>query len=98
MASARFTLVVHNHQPVGNFDHVFEEAFRNAYLLFFEALARHPHVRIGLHQTGILWEWMERRRPGVLDLLRPLVQCGQIELLTGGFYEPILPLIPDRDK
>jgi alpha-amylase len=27
-----------------------------------------------------------------------MVEMGQIELLSGGFYEPILPILPDEDK
>ncbi len=29
--------------------------------------------------------------------MRALVARGQVEILTGGFYEPILPAIPERD-
>ena len=32
------------------------------------------------------------------DLLGELAGRGQVELLTGGFYEPILPILPDWDK
>ncbi|MFQ5640793.1 MAG: alpha-amylase/4-alpha-glucanotransferase domain-containing protein [bacterium] len=30
--------------------------------------------------------------------LKSLVESGQVEMLTGGFYEPIMTVIPDRDK
>ena len=33
--SIRFVLTLHNHQPIGNFDHVFEEAYQDSYLPFF---------------------------------------------------------------
>ena len=29
MGSVEFILAVHNHQPVGNFDHVIEDAYQN---------------------------------------------------------------------
>ena len=35
-------LAIHNHQPVGNFDFVFEEAYRTAYLPMIEALEQPP--------------------------------------------------------
>lgn len=96
---SRFTLAfgLHNHQPVGNFDHVFEEAHRNAYGPFLQLLDHHPSVRLSLHQSGILWGWQQQRHPDYLDGVRRLVARGQIELLTGGYYEPILPAIPERD-
>ena len=34
MAKFRLAVGLHNHQPVGNFDHVFEYAHRQAYAAF----------------------------------------------------------------
>ena len=91
-------LGIHNHQPVGNFDFVFEDAFQRAYWPFLKILARHPQIKICLHYSGILWEWLENEHPEMIDLCNELLQKGQIELLSGGFYEPILSIIPDKDK
>lgn len=93
-----FILGIHNHQPVGNFDFVLEYAFQKAYWPFLKILAKHPHIKICLHYSGILWEWFESEHPELLDLLYELLERGQTELLSGGFYEPILSIIPDRDK
>ncbi len=35
--------------------------------------------------------------PEFFELVGGLVDSGQIELMTGGFYEPILATIPERD-
>ncbi len=91
-------LVIHSHQPVGNFDHVFEEAYRKSYLAFVRTLLDHSSIRLTLHYSGILLEWLEARHPEFFDELRRLVDRGQAELMTGGYYEPILPAIPDPDK
>jgi 4-alpha-glucanotransferase len=88
---------IHNHQPVGNFDHVFRQAHQDAYAPFLQLIERFPKFRLSLHQSGILWDWQERNNPEYFDLVRKLVDRGQIELLTGGFYEPILTAIPTRD-
>ena len=53
---------------------------------------------MGLHFTGSLLEWMERAHPEYFDLLRALVQSGQVEIVGGGFYEPILIAIPPEDR
>jgi len=94
----KFAIGIHNHQPIGNFPEVFEHATRAAYRPFLELLARFPEIRMSFHFTGILLRWIEEHHPDLIDLLRTMVQRGQIEILTGGFYEPILPMIPDRDK
>jgi hypothetical protein len=94
----KFCIGIHNHQPVGNFGWVIEDAYQKSYFAFLELLSKYPSIRISLHFTGILYDWMKQNHPECLNLIRSMVQRGQIELLTGGFDEPILPAIPDRDK
>lgn len=98
MANVRFIFGVHNHQPVGNFDFVIEEAYRRAYRPFLELVSGTPWFKFALHNSGCLWEWLQSRHPEYLDLVRALAQRGQVELIGGGFYEPVLPAIPERDR
>jgi alpha-amylase/alpha-mannosidase (GH57 family) len=98
MGRIRFLFGIHNHQPVGNFDHVFEEAFQKAYLPFLQLLDKHPRIRISLHNSGCLWEWLEGHHPEYFHLIQILVDRGQVELLSGPFYEAILPAIPEIDR
>lgn len=92
-----FVFVLHNHQPVGNFEHVFADAFERCYRPVVESLARHPEIKVGLHFTGSLLEWIARERRSYLDQVRGLVDRGQVEILGGGFYEPILSTLTDTD-
>lgn len=92
------SLAIHNHQPVGNFPHVFEAAYAQSYLPMLRALERHPKVRVAMHYTGPLLDWLEGAHPEFFPLLRALVERGQVELMTGGYYEPILAVIPERDR
>lgn len=98
MNKVHFILGVHNHQPIGNFDFVFEKAYTNAYLPFLEAMERHPAIHWNMHTTGILWDWLERHHVDYIDRVAEQVRQGRLEILTGGFYEPILPSLPDADK
>ncbi len=91
-------LAIHNHQPVGNFDFVFEEAYRTAYLPMIEALEQHPAIRMALHYTGPLRDWLAEHYSDFMDRVRALVQRGQVEMLTGGYYEPVLAALNDADK
>jgi alpha-amylase len=91
-------LVLHNHQPVGNFGWVIEDVFEHAYSPMIGALERHPGIRLGLHYTGPLLQWMAANRPQDVDRIRALVDRGQVEIVGGGFYEPILVTLPDRDR
>ena len=98
MKKIKFAFAIHNHQPIGNFEHVFEHASTHSYLPFLEILERYPRFRISLHFSGILLEWIKKHHPEALDKLRSMVRKGQVEMLTGGYYEPILAVIPDSDK
>ena len=98
MNKISLALVVHSHQPVGNFDRVFEDAYQKAYNPFLQTLLRHPRIRMGLHFSGCLLEWIKKHHPGFFEVLRELSNRGQVELMGGGFYEPVLSAIPDADK
>ena len=97
MSPINFLFAIHNHQPVGNFDSVFEKAFNECYLPQIEVLKRHPAVRMAIHDSGPLFEWIEVNKPEYFNLISPMVDSGQIEVLSGGFYEPILSVIPEED-
>ena len=96
--SINLVLGFHNHQPVGNFDHVIEKAFRNSYGPFFDIMLQHPHVRFAIHNSGPLLEWIVGHHPEYFEKLRTAVRSGQVEVMTGAFYEAILSVIPDSDK
>ena len=91
-------LAIHNHQPVGNFGWVFADVFGQAYLPMLEALEGHPGVRLSLHYTGPLLEWLRAERPEFITRLGALVARGQVEVLGGGYYEPVLASLPERDR
>lgn len=93
-----FILGLHNHQPVGNFDHVFEEAYHRAYQPFLHVLNDYPDIPFALHNSGVLWNWLLEKHPEYIELLKRMVERGQVELISGGYYEPILTIIPERDR
>ncbi|HEY6284051.1 MAG TPA: alpha-amylase/4-alpha-glucanotransferase domain-containing protein [Ktedonobacteraceae bacterium] len=97
-ASIHLGLVIHNHQPVGNFPWVFQQVYEESYLPMIEALEQHPQVRLSLHYTGSLLDWFHDVHPDFVERIAALVRLNQVELISGGYYEPILSSIPDRDK
>src|SRR5690606_15062743 len=96
--SLRLVLAIHDHQPVGNFDGVFEDACRDSYAPFLDVLADYPEIPVALHHSGSRLEWLVSHRPDYVDRVRSLVERGQIEILGGAFFEPILAAIPARDR
>ncbi len=95
---ATMVFVMHNHQPAGNFEHVFRESFDRAYRPTVELLWQYEAIHASLHYTGPLLEWIEANEPSFLDLLKKMVDRGQIEILGGGFFEPIFCWLRPEDQ
>ncbi len=91
-------LALHDHQPVGNFGWVVADNYERAYEPMLRALERHPGVHVALHVSGPLLDWIGTERPAFLDRLRALVARGQVEMMGGGWAEPVLIALPDRDR
>ncbi|MDI6641881.1 MAG: DUF1926 domain-containing protein, partial [Elusimicrobiota bacterium] len=98
MTKIYFIFGVHNHQPIGNFPEVFEQAYDLAYKPFIELMSKHPKIKFNLHCSGILWEYLNDKHKEYLTIVKEMIDRNQVELLTGGYYEPIIPVLPDRDK
>ena len=92
-----FLIALHAHQPVDNFDHVCAEAFDKSYNPFLDVLSDFPGIKISFHISGSLLDWALAKEPDFINMLKELVKKGQVEILTSGYYEPILILLPEWD-
>ena len=97
-SSIRLCLVLHNHQPVGNFDDVIEQAYQQSYRPFLDLFEEYSSLRISLHTSGPLMQWLDQHHPDYLDRLQKLVSEQRLEIVGGAYYEPILTMIPARDR
>lgn len=97
-AAAHLCLVLHNHQPIGNFDGVFEQSYQDSYLPFLDVFEQYERLQISLHTSGPLMMWLAEHHPEYLDRVRLLVDAGRIEIVGGPQYEPILTMLPARDR
>ena len=97
MKGVDLVLCIHSHQPVGNFDSVFEQVYNEAYKPFLDLVERHPGIKISAHYSGSLLEWLAEYRADFLLRLRALSDAGRIEMLGGGMYEPVFSLLSGED-
>ena len=97
-APFHLVLIIHAHQPCGNFGNVLEDCYQHSYDAFLALVEKHPRLRLALHYSGSLLLWLERNHPDYFERLRKLVASGQVELVGGGFFEPILISIPEPDR
>ena len=94
----RFIFALHNHQPIGNFENVFEQSYQESYLPFLDIFEQYDGLKIALHTSGSLMEWLDAKHPEYVDRVAKLVQLGRVEIIGGPFYEPILAMLPSRDR
>ena len=94
----RFLFVLHDHQPTGNFDHVFEQAYQDSYKPLLDVFEPYASLKMALHTSGPLMEWLDAKHPEYLERLANLVAADRIEIIGGAYYEPILSMIPPRDR
>ena len=93
-----FPIVFHLHQPIGNLSWVFKEAYEKAYFPLIEAISKYPKIKVNLHITGPLLMWLKEHHPEYLERIISLYTKNQVEIIGGGFYEPILAIIPEEDR
>lgn len=91
-----------------NFFHIYQPPEWNAdiirrvcdesYRPMLEIMRRHPKIKITLHISGSLTEQLVALGlDDVLTTIKDLLGRGQIELLGGAMYHPILPLLPEPE-
>jgi len=98
MKKVKFLFGIHCHQPVGNFEHILEDSYEKAYLPFIQLMDAHPRIKFAVHYSGILYDWFMEKHPEYIDYLKKLVKRGQMEVMTAGYYEPVICTLPDEDK
>ncbi|MEW6562018.1 MAG: alpha-amylase/4-alpha-glucanotransferase domain-containing protein [Pseudomonadota bacterium] len=89
---------VHAHQPVGNFVEVLDDAHQRCYKPFLQVLHRYPDFRFAVHFSGWLLDYLYDKFPQDMALLTEMVGRGQVELFGAGDTEPVLAVIPNRDR
>ncbi len=97
MKKVKFIFGVHNHQPVGNFEWVFQKGYDVAYKPFMDVMLKHKNIKWNLHASGILWDFLIKKKSYISNI-KKLVAKKNLEILSGGYYEPILSVIPQTDR
>ncbi len=97
---SRLSLVfgTHNHLPLGQDATETERVYQSSFKPLLAQLYGFPGFPAALHYSGLLLEWLEEHHPEFITLLGEMVRRGQVEVLGGGYYDPILPMIPTNDK
>lgn len=87
---------IHMHQPVDNFGWVIQKAMKECYRPFFEVASKYRDFKFNVHCSGWLLEEIKKLDSELFGMIASLVECGSVEMLSAGYYEPILSSIPSK--
>ena len=89
---------LHHQIPLGRTDATTEDEYQRHHKPYLSLLNSFPEVRVALHYSGPLLEWLEVHHPEFIMLLRELVERHQVELVGGAYYDAALSIIPNADR
>jgi len=97
MNKINFAIAIHFHQPIGNFEKIFDRAYNFCYKVFLELLYEYPDLLAMFHISGCLLDYMEAKHPDSIKLIKKMISRRQVEIMGGGYYEPILTAVGEKD-
>ncbi|HDQ14269.1 MAG TPA: DUF1926 domain-containing protein, partial [Sediminispirochaeta sp.] len=98
MRKLKLVLGTYNSPPVGTSLDQFEKAYQYSYKPFLTLLYKYAMLKGAFHFSGTLLEWLDDKHPEFIMVLNEMVKRKQVELIGGGFYSPIFPIIPSKDR
>ena len=76
----------------------YEAQYQNIYKPLISSLYTLPALPFTLYMSGTLVEWLERYHAEFFMILNEMIARKQIEILGGGYYAPLFPLVPPVDR
>lgn len=98
MRKAKLIFGTYNSQPPEEDNLVVEEYYQKAYKTFLTTLYNHNSIKLSLYYSGSLLEWIEEKHPEFFSVLQEMINSKQVELLSGGYYDPAMTLLPVPDR
>lgn len=77
---------------------IFEKDFQSVYKPLIKFLYNNPNFHFSLLLNGPQIAFLKKRRNEFITLLKEMVERKQIEIIGGGYYNPILPLLLPIDR
>jgi len=87
-----------NHLPEGSPQSLFEETYQVCWRPWLSTLYRFPELYSAIHYSGTVLSWLQAHHPEFIMLLEEMSSRKQVEVLGGGYFAPIMPIIPAPDR
>jgi hypothetical protein len=86
------------HFPLGASSGLFETIYETRIKPFFQTLYQFPNVPAALHFSGSFLYKIDRMHDALSSLVTELLERKQVEIIGGGFYEPMMPLLSHHER
>ena len=87
-----------NHLPEGSPQSLFEETYQVCWRPWLSTLYRFPDIVSAIHYSGTVLAWLQSHHPEFIMLLEEMSSRKQIEVVGGGYFSPLMPIIPSADR
>jgi hypothetical protein len=81
-----------------SFPEKYESNYQQVYKPAISYLYAHPECLFTFSFLGEQLEWCRRKHPEFLEIIHSLLRRKQIEILGGGYYDPVFPLLFPLDR
>lgn len=75
-----------------------EYKYQHVYKPLISSLYTLPDLAFTLYLSGPLLEWMAHNHPEFFMILEEMIGRKQIDIIGGGYYNPLFPMIPPADR
>ena len=76
----------------------FEKKYQSIYKNIISFFCNQQNSHFSLSISGFLLSWIDREHPEFTQLLSKVINRKQCEILGGGFYNPVFPLLSPPDR
>ena len=73
-------------------------AYKSVYKPLGAALLANPQIKFSFFFTGTQLEVFKKKNPEFLELIKNLAARKQVEVIGGGYYNPLFPLLLPADR
>ena len=77
---------------------ILEKVLAHVYKPLLTYLYKHPPLKLHLYISAFILEWFETNHPEMNMLIADLSKKDQLELFSGGYYQPVFQIIPSKDR
>lgn len=76
----------------------FERDYQSVYKPIVKFLYANPGFKVAFSFNGVQLEYIQKKYSEFIEILKQLISRKQVEIIGGGFYDPVFPLLLPVDR